>query len=143
MGAVTSVAVYKTWHAVPQGSYSIHSGQSSWLLFTLSGCPHYPMRCTYMYALYSSGGRATGNTLRAQSILVQGHAYTGNHWPHPPRHSDSAAPPSEYTACSVRVLHVCIQSAGQGGEHHMLSYQIPPLAHCLPLSRWTVWLIGK
>ena len=45
-GAVTSVAVYKTWHAVPQGSYSIHSGQSPWLQFTLSGCPHYPMRCT-------------------------------------------------------------------------------------------------
>ena len=48
MGAVTSVAVYKTWHAVPQGSYSIHSGQNSWLQFTLSGYPHYPMRCTYM-----------------------------------------------------------------------------------------------
>ena len=84
VGAVTSVAVYKTWHAVPQGSYSIHSGQNSWLQFTLFGCPHYPMRCTYMYALYSCVGKAKGNTLRAQSILVQGHAYTGNPWPHPP-----------------------------------------------------------
>ena len=67
----TSVAVYKTWHAVPQGSYSIHSGQNSWLQFTFSGCPHYPMRCTYMYALYSSVGKAKGNTLRAQSILCK------------------------------------------------------------------------
>ena len=37
-----------------------------------------------MYALYSCVGKAKGNTLRAQSILVQGHAYTGNPWPHPP-----------------------------------------------------------
>ena len=56
---------------MPQGSYSIHSGQHSWLQFTLSGCPHYPIRCTYMYALNSIVGKAKRNTLRAQAFLCK------------------------------------------------------------------------
>ncbi len=95
-----------------------------------------------MYALNSIEGKAKGKTLRAQSILVQGHAYTSTPWPHPPdtvtqqHHLVSTQLVCQSPSC----LHTVSRSRR---EHHTLSCHISPLAHCLPLSRWTVQLIGR